>query len=150
MCTVLTNLPCCTSTNQALNLLLFFTSDAPDAPINITAEELPDNDPNDDSCMLHIRLCPPSNIDVKHIMHYFVQFPSGYQNISNTGAGCVMVPNCTQDIRLNVSAVNTCGTVGAIASDIEPLFIMKPTTSTLTTSAEMISPAMIGDSESIS
>ena len=72
-----------------------------------------------------------SNIDVNHIKYYFVQFPSGYQNISNTGAGnIIVVPDCTQDVCLNVSAVNICGTVGASISDIEPMFI--PTTATTT------------------
>ena len=127
MCIVLTNLPVLTM--QALNLL---TSDTPDAPINVTAEESPDSDPNDDSCMLVIDLRPPSNIDMNHIKHYCVQFPSGNRTIPNTGTGCIKVPNCTQDIRLNVSAVNSCDIVGASASDIEPMFI---TTSTPTTSA---------------
>ena len=117
-----------------MNLLLFFTSDAPDAPINVTAEESSDSDPNDNSCILHIDLRPPSNIDVNHIKHYFIQFPSGDRTIPNTGNGPIRVPNCTQDIRLNVSAVNICGTVGASASDIEPKRIMPtPTTSAPTT-----------------
>ena len=129
VCIVLTYLPFCTCTNQALNLLLFFISDAPDAPINVTAEESPDSDPNDDSCILHIDLRPPTNTDMNHIKHYLIQFPSGDRTIPNTGTGSINVPNCTQDIRLKVSAVNICDTVGASASDIEPKRIMPtPTT----------------------
>ena len=144
MCIVLTYLPFCTCTNQALNL---FTSDAPDAPVNVTAEESPDSDPNDNCCILHIDLRPPSNIDVNHIMHYFIQFPSGDRTIPNTGNGPIKVPNCTQDIRLNVSAVNICGTIGASASDIEPKRIMPtPTTSTPTTSAPTTSASTISAS----
>ena len=110
----------------------------PDAPINVTAEEILDSNRNDDSCKLLIYLRPPSNIDENYIKHYFVQFPSGHQNIS--GAGCiVVVRNCNQDVRLNVSAVNTCNTLGASVSDIEPMFIIREST----TSA----PAVADDSD---
>ena len=80
--------------------------------------------------MINIDLCPPSNIDMNHIKHYFIRFPSGDRTIPNTGTGTIRVPNCTQDIRLNVSAVNICGTVGASASDIEPKRILMPTPTT--------------------
>ena len=135
MCIVLTNLPCCTSTNQALNLLLFFTSDAPGVPINITAEEILDSNPNDDSCMIIIHLCPPNNTDMNHIDRYFIQFPSGDGYIPNTGSGTIRVPNCRNkdNIRLNVSAVNICGTVGAstmfsTGSDLEASSTLASTT----------------------
>ena len=138
VCIVLINLPCCTCTNQASNL---FTSDTPDAPINVTAEELPDSDPNDDSCILVIDLRPPSNIDENHIKNYFIQFPSGDETIPNTGSGLIRVPNCT-DIHLNVSAVNSCGTIGASAIGIEPKFISTstPTTSTPTSTPTTSAP----------
>ena len=53
-----------------------------------------------------------------------------------------MVPNCTQDIRLNVSAVNSCGTIGASASGIEPKFMSTstPTTSTPTSTPTTSAP----------
>ena len=147
MCIVLTNLPVLTM--QALNLL---TSDTPDAPINVTAEESPDSDPNDDSCMLVIDLRPPSNIDMNHIDCYIIQFLSENRTIPNTGSGTIKVPDCTQDIRLNVSAINSCGTIGASASDIKPKFITTSTpttstpTSTPTTSAPTTSAATTNES----
>lgn len=108
----------------------------PDVPNKVMAEEMPDSDPDDNNCKLLIQLSPPSNIDKNHIQHYLVQYPSGHQNLTDT-VGIVTVPNCTLDVRLNVSAVNICDEIGASASDIEPMFMKpnNPTTTSAMTSA---------------
>jgi hypothetical protein len=50
-----------------------------------------------------------------------------------------VVPDCSQDVRLNVSAVNICGKGGASVSDIEPKFMERPTASAPTTESSSTS-----------
>ena len=113
---------------------------------------MPDNDPDDSSCKLIImQLSPPSNIDVKHIKKYIVQYPSGQQDVTSNAVGqMVIVPNCTMDVRLNVSAVNTCGTVGPSVNDIEPNFMARNDSSASTTESSSTSASTVLDNYSVS
>ena len=113
-----------------------FISDAPDAPEEIAAEEMPDSDPNDSSCKIHIQLSPPSNIDTNYISHYLVQYPSGNQTFRST-VGIVTLPECTPEVHLNISAINICGKVGASASDIKPTFKPRSSAPRLSTSSTL-------------
>ena len=104
-------------------------SDEPDVPQNVMIEENPDSDSTDDHCTLHVQVDPPNNINPRHIDCYRVEYPSGSRNISGVaGSGQISVPDCTPDLRLNVTAIVCDNRSGAVASDIEPKYMVVPTT----------------------
>ena len=90
--------------------------------------EIPDDRKSRGICVLNLRLNHPSNADSNEIL-YHVQYQSRRENITSTSYTFV-VQNCTQDLRINVTAVNRCGRMGESVVDIIPDFLPESEVST--------------------
>lgn len=73
-------------------------------------------------CNLITQLNSPSNINQDDIDHYIVDYQLGTVMISGT-LDTFIVRNCTPDLRIKITAVNRCGTLGNSSPDIIPIFL---------------------------
>ena len=93
----------------------------PDAPQDVKVVEIRDNRNTEDSCVFTLRLSPPSNIDPDDIM-YYIDYLSQRDVISSTSYTFIAL-SCTPNLRVNVTAVNRCGSIGRSVNDIVPTFL---------------------------
>ena len=88
--------------------------------------------PLDNICIILVTWDPPANGDASDIDQYIIYVPS--RNIrdvisSSSTLTTLTVPNCGDDIRIQVSAVNRVGCVGMNSSEVPPLLLDIPTAS---------------------
>ena len=95
--------------------------DEPGPPEGVQVFEIPDDRKSRGICVLNLQLNHPSNVDLDEIF-YHVEYQSRQENITTTSYTFV-VQNCTQDLRINVTAVNRCGRMGGRVVDIIPDFL---------------------------
>jgi hypothetical protein len=105
-------------------------SAVPGVPQMISAAEI--SRPRDDLCIILVTWDPPANGDVSDIDQYIVYVPSRNirDNISSSTISTVTVPNCGDDIRVQVAAVNRVGCVGMNSSEVQPVLLAIPTVPT--------------------
>ena len=103
-------------------LLYTNVSDIPEAPQNVMVVERPQNVQMQNSCILLIQFSPPRNLVVEDIDRYVVDYQSGNITIRDTSSTFI-VRNCTENLRVRVSAVNRCDKLGNSSGDIVPVFL---------------------------
>ena len=94
-------------------------SDVPDAPQGVEVIETRDNR---GSCVFTSQLNPPSNSGPDDILHYIIEYQSRRDMIASTSF-TLIVPDCTPELRINVTAVNRCGSIGKSVTNIVPIFL---------------------------
>ena len=106
-------------------------SAVPGVPQRISAAEI--SRPLDNLCIILVTWAPPTNVDPSDIDQYIVYIPS--QSIKMTVSSSsilstLTVPNCGDDIRVQVAAVNRDGCIGMNSSEVQPTLLDIPTAST--------------------
>ena len=98
--------------------MLFFFPAVPGVPQNIRAAEVSES--FDDYCIILVTWDPPANSDGSDIDHYIVYVPS--RNIKNDNETSAIVPlrvpNCHDNIRIKIAAVNIFGCMGLNSSEV--------------------------------
>ena len=101
----------------------------PGVPLDITASEISQSS---DICIILVTWAAPTNSDASDIAQYRVYVPSQNINVTVSSAPppitTLRVPNCGDDIHIQVAAVNHVGCVGMNSSEVLP--ILRPTVST--------------------
>ena len=112
-----------------MDILHASLSAVPGVPQRIDAAEISQPRRRDDTCTILVTWDPPANSDASEIDQYIVYVPS--RNISNTilssALSTLTVPNCGDDIRIQVAAVNRIGCVGMNSSEVLPVLLDIPT-----------------------
>ena len=104
----------------------------PGIPQRIRAAEI--SRPSDRICIILVTWDPPANSDASDIDQYIVYVPS--RNIRDDTASSTIstleltVSNCSDDIRVQITAVNRIGCVGMNSSEVQPILLDIPATST--------------------
>ena len=98
-----------------------YTVGEPDAPQDVKVIEIRDNMNVEGSCVFTLQLSPPSNIGADDIM-YYINYQSQRDVISRTSHTFIAL-NCTPNLRINVTAVNRCGSIGKSVIDVVPIFL---------------------------
>ena len=89
----------------------------PGAPQNVEAVEVSDRERNEDNCVIVVQWDPPANTNPSDINQYTVNVTT--RNIlADTGTRSntihvARVPECDDDVRVQVAAVSSLGCVGA-------------------------------------
>ena len=98
--------------------------DGPGAPKGVEISEIPDDRKSSSSCVLTLQLNHPSDVGLDEIPHliYLIDYQSRRDVITATSYTFV-VQNCTQELRINVTTVNRCGSIGGSVIDITPTFL---------------------------
>ena len=99
----------------------------PEAPQIISATEispLPET-----ACIILVQWNPPANSDLSDISHYIVYVPSRNirEVVDRFTTSTLPVPNCGDDLRIQVAAVNRIGCVGMNSSAVQPVLLNIPT-----------------------
>jgi hypothetical protein len=100
----------------------------PRVPLEINAREI--SRPVDNICIIMVQWDPPAIGDASDIGQYIVYVPS--RNIRDDISysftlTTLMVPNCGDDIRVQVAAVNRVGCLGMNSSEVQPILLDIPT-----------------------
>ena len=98
--------------------------DGPGAPEGVDVNEIPGDHKSSGSCILTLQLSHPSNVGSDEIPHliYYIDYQSRRDVITAT-LYTFVVQNCTQDLHINVTAVNRCDKMGGRVVDIAPTFL---------------------------
>ena len=100
----------------------------PGVPQRIDAAEI--SRPRDNICIILVTWDPPANSDPSDIDQYRVYVPSrNISDISSSTISTLTVPNCGNDILVQVAAVNRIGCVGMNSSEVQLTRLDIPTTS---------------------
>ena len=83
--------------------------------------QIHDNKNVEGSCVFTLRLSPPDNIGPDDIM-YYIDYQSQQDVISSTSYTFIAL-NCTTNLRINVTAVNRCGSIGRSVINVVPMFL---------------------------
>ena len=96
-------------------------------PQGVEVFEIPDSRNRIGSCVLTLQLSHPSNVGPSEIPHltYFVDYQSRRDIVTSTSYTFI-VQNCSQELRINVTAVNRCGNTGRSVVDVVPVFLPEP------------------------
>ena len=102
----------------------------PGVPQKISATEFEVSRPIDTVCIIVVQWDLPANSDGSDIAQYIVyNIPS--RNIRNSSLSSTLItttrPNCGDDIRIQVAAVNRVGCVGMNSSEVQPVPLDIPT-----------------------
>ena len=90
----------------------------------------------DNICIILVEWDPPANSDAADIGQYIVYIPSrNTRDVSSSTISTLAVPNCGDDIRIQVAAVNRFGCVGMNSSEIQLTLLDIPIAPTLGGSA---------------
>ena len=86
--------------------------------------------PLDNICIILVTWSPPANSDPSDVDQYIVYVPSRNirDDISSSTLITLTVPNCGDDVRIQVAAVNRIGCVGMNSSEVLPVPLDIPTT----------------------
>ena len=98
--------------------------DEPGAPEGVEVIEIPDDRRSGGSCVLTLQLNYPSDIGPDEIPHliYHIDYQSRREVITATSYTFI-VQNCTRELRINVTTVNRCGSMGGSVVNIVPTFL---------------------------
>ena len=109
-----------------MDILYASLSALPGVPQMISAEEI---QPRDNICIILVTWDPPANSDDTDIDQYRVYVPSRNisDNVLSSTISTLTVPNCGDDIRIQIAAVNRIGCVGMNSSEVQPVLLDIPT-----------------------
>ena len=95
-------------------------SAVPGVPQTINAAEISPS--VDNICIILVTWGPPANSDGSDINQYIVYVPSRNirDDVFTSTISALTVPNCIDDIRIQVAAVNHFGCVGMNSSEVQP------------------------------
>ena len=96
----------------------------PGVPQRIGAAEI--SSPVGTACIILVTWSPPANSDASDVVQYIVHVPSRNIILSST-LTTITIPNCGDDIRIHVAAVNRDGCVGMNSSEVLPILLDIPT-----------------------
>ena len=84
--------------------------------------------PLDNICIILVTWSPPANSDPSDVDQYIVYVPSRNirDDISSSTLITLTVPNCGDDVRIQVAAVNRVGCVGMNSSEVQPSLLDIP------------------------
>ena len=103
----------------------------PGIPRRIRAAEI--SQPSDGICIILVTWNPPANSDASDIDQYIVYVPSRNIKVytSSSTILTLSVSNCGDDIiRVQVAAVNRIGCIGMNSSEVQPILLDIPATTT--------------------
>ena len=105
----------------------------PGVPQMISAAEI--SRPLNDICIILVTWDPPANSDTSDIDQYRVYAPSRNirNDISSSTLTTLTIPNCGDDVRIQVAAVNRVGCVGMNSSEVLPVLLDSIPTAPATT-----------------
>jgi hypothetical protein len=105
-------------------------SAVPSVPQRISAAEISRH--SDNLCIILVTWDPPASSDASDFDQYIVYVPSrNIRDVSSSVITTLTVPNCDDDIRVQVAAVNRIGCVGMNSSEVQPdLLDTQPTPAT--------------------
>ena len=110
----------------------------PEAPQNVGAAEV---SVLTDVCIILVTWDHPANSNGSDIDHYILYVPS--QNIKDDNEtsflASLFVPDCRDDIRIQVAAVNLFGCVGLNSTEVKPDLLDSPTDTTEDRSTSTVS-----------
>ena len=112
---------------KCIHTILLHTSkilDGPGAPEGVEVSEIPDDRRSSSSCVLTLQLNHPSDVDSDEIPHliYLVDYQS-QRDVITAASYTFIVQNCTQELSINVTTVNRCGSMGGSVVNIVPTFL---------------------------
>ena len=97
----------------------------PGVPQRISARE--NSPPVSTTCIILVTWDPPANSDPSDIYQYIVYVPSrNIRDISPSTLTTLTVPNCGDDTRVQVAAVNRIGCVGMNSSEVQLILLDIP------------------------
>ena len=101
-----------------------FFSAVPDVPLDIDAREI--SRPVENIYIILVQWAPPTNSDAADIAQYIVYVPSRNVNMTVSSSSPTLttlsVPNCGDDVRVQVAAVNR-GCEGMNSSEVPPVLL---------------------------
>ena len=102
-------------------------SAVPGVPQTINAAEISLS--VDNNCIILVTWGPPANSDGSDIYQYIIYVPSRNirDDVSTSTISALRVPNCIDDICIQVAAVNHFGCVGMNSSEVQPSTLDTPT-----------------------
>ena len=89
-------------------------------PLDVNAREI--SRPVENICIILVQWAPPTNSDAADIAQYIVYVPSRSINMtvsSSSTLTTLTVPNCGDDVRIQITAVNRIGCVGMNSSEVQ-------------------------------
>jgi hypothetical protein len=104
-------------------------SAVPGVPQRISAKE--SSSPVDNICIILVTWDPPANSDESDVDQYIVYVPSrNIRDVSSSTISTFTVPNCGEDTRIQVAAMNRFGCVGMTSSEVQLALLDIPTVPT--------------------
>ena len=112
-----------------MDILHASSSAVPGVPQMISVAEIVQ--PRDDVCIILVTWDPPANSDPSDVDQYIVYVPSRNirNNVSSSTSMNLTLPNCGDDIRIQVAAVNRIDCMGMNSSEVSLDITTAPATS---------------------
>ena len=115
------SLSLCIKIRIALNLFMHTSFVAiPGAPQNVSAQEI--SECIDNNCIILVTWDPPANTDQSDIVQYIVNVTSRNISVDTVSSTIYVlrVPDCCDEVCIQVAAVNRFDCVGLTSSEVRP------------------------------